>query len=277
MWSWLDAWINTAPILDIGATVFVLMFVALVAGSWLRRRRDRTPEERGPGWEATESTVIAVSTLLALLLGFSFSLAIERFEARRLLVLDQANAIDAAYLHAQLLPEPHRRRISDILVAYTNNRIVLATAEPSRGAALQAKNDALLTDLWTAASAALGSIKHPDYSNTFLQSMTLVIESDNLRQESRRIHIPSIIFVILIAYLIVTCGILGYLLTGVQGKMSALVLILMAIFLLLVIDIDRPNEGAVRESQAPMEWLRAKLAAQALAEGRGMRPPAQRP
>ena len=261
MWLWLDTWMNTAPILVIGGTVFVLMFVALVAGSRLRRRRDRTQAERGPGWEASESAVIAVSTLLALLLGFSFNLALDRFEARRMLVVDQANAIDAAYLYAQLLPEPHRRRISDILVAYTNNRIALATAEPPRGPALQAKNDALLTDLWAATSAALVGIGHPDYSNTFLRSTTRVIEIDAARQESRRIHIPSVMFEIMFAYMIVTCGLLGYLLTGVQGKASVLVLLLMAIFLLLVVDIDRPSEGAVRESQAPMEMPRAKLAA----------------
>jgi ABC-type xylose transport system permease subunit len=258
MWSWLDSWISTGPILAIAGAVFVLMFIALVAGYRLRRRRDRT--QTGPGQEATESAVIAVSTLLALLLGFTFNLALERFEARRLLVVDQANAIDAAYLHAQLLPEPHRRRISDILVAFTDNRIALATAEPSRKPALQARNEALLADLWAATSAARGGVGHADYSNAFLQSVGRVVETDNQRQEARLIHVPSVIFEILFAYMIVTCGLLGYLLTGVQGKTSVLVVVLMTIFLLLVIDIDRPTEGAVRESQAPMALLRAKFA-----------------
>lgn len=70
------------------------MFVALVVGSRLRRRHERTPAQRGPGGRPPRA-VIAVSTLLALLLGLSFNLAIERFEARRLRVLDQANAIDS--------------------------------------------------------------------------------------------------------------------------------------------------------------------------------------
>lgn len=264
MWSWLNHWINTVPILVIGVTTFALMLLSLVVGSRLRSWRDAT--EAAPAQkrrqEAENTTVTAMLTLLALLLGFSFDLAMERFEARRMLVVEEAGAIDTAYLRAQVLPEPHRRRISDILFAYTDNRIRLAAFGMARRPDLLAKNDALLTDLSAATSAALASIDRPDFSNAFLAAMNRVPELDVSRKSARLIHIPGEIFLTLLAYLIVTAGLLGYVWGGLQSKLlSGIVLFLMAAFLLLIIDIDRPMEGAVRESQEPMELVRARLAA----------------
>jgi hypothetical protein len=249
----------------IGASVLILMAAALVAGSWLRRLNDRARgEQPGAGKDTAEGpTVTAVLMLLALLLGFSFDLAMQRFEQRRQLVVDEANAIDVAYLRAQLLPEPHRTRMSDLLVAYTDNRIALAKIGYKRAPQLLVRNDALITDLWAATSAALDSIRSPDFSNAFLTSMNTLTDLDATRKNARLIHIPGEIFAVLFLYMVVTAGLLGYLLTGLQGRLtSALVLVLMALFLLLIIDIDRPMQGAIRESQAPMEQLRAKFAAE---------------
>jgi hypothetical protein len=265
MISWFGDWLRAAPIPVIGASVLILMAIASVTGGRLRRWHDRTaaPPPPGRAQPAEGPTVTAVLTLLALLLGFSFNLAMERFEQRRQLVVEEADAIDTAYLRAQLLPEPHRKRIGDILIAYTDNRIALATIGAKREPALLVRNDALITDLWAATSAALGGIDRPDFSNAFLRSMNQVTELDATRKNARLIRVPEEIFAVLFVYMVVTSGLLGYLLTGLQGKLSAaLVLVLMALFLLLIIDVDRPMQGTIRESQAPMEQLRARFAAQ---------------
>ena len=65
--------------------------------------------------------------ILALLMAFSFSMALDRYEERRHLVIQEANAIGTAYLRAQLLDEPYRTRLSRLLVDYTDNRIALGT------------------------------------------------------------------------------------------------------------------------------------------------------
>ena len=59
---------------------------------------------------------IIILGLLALLTGFTFSIAIGRFETRRELVLEHANAVGTAYLRVQLLPEPHLARMSGLIV-----------------------------------------------------------------------------------------------------------------------------------------------------------------
>jgi hypothetical protein len=124
-----DDWLNNGPLLMIGAVLLGAMCLAAGAGVLLQPLgRPRKDDESGSGQEGY--IVSAVLGLLALLLGFTFSMAADRFDARRLLVLDEANAIGTAYLRAQLLPEPHRTRTSELLVRYTDNRIALAKAKP---------------------------------------------------------------------------------------------------------------------------------------------------
>jgi hypothetical protein len=265
VWLWLNTWIETDPILFIAGTVFALMLAAFVAGSRLRMWRDRAETAQAPRRRAaSENTAVAaVLSLLALLLGFSFNLAMERFEARRLLVVDEAGAIDTAYLRAQLLPEPDRQRLSDVLLAYTDNAIALAAHGAAHRPDLLARNEALLTDLWGGTSAALGNLARPDFSNSILAAMNRLTELDVSNREARLVHVPSEIFLVLLAYLIAAGGLLGYVWAGLQNKlMSGTVLVLMTVFLLLVVDVDRPVEGMVREPQAPLELVRARLAAQ---------------
>jgi hypothetical protein len=197
---------------------------------------------------------------LALLLGFTFALAIDRFETRRTMVLDDANAIRTAWLQAQLLDEPHRSRISGTLEAYADNRISLARAAPGAGRGMLAENDQLIADLWREASDAFPTIKNLDFSSLFLEKIETVIELDAARKSERLSHVPAAVFFVLFVYLIVTGGVLGYVLTGVRGRgVAAFVLVLLMLSLVLVIDIDRPTRGVVREDQAPMELLQREL------------------
>jgi hypothetical protein len=258
----LDGWLNAAPLWALAAITFALMFVAATAGRALRARQDRSPaatKAQGGGQE--DYVITSVLGLLALLLGFTFALAIDRFETRRTLVLDDANAIRTAWLQAQLLDEPHRSRLSGTLEAYTDNRISLALASPGQARRqMLAENDQLIADLWREASDAFPTIRNLDFSSLFLEKVGAVIELDAARKAERLAHVPGSVFVVLFIYLIVTAGVLGYVLTGARGRaVAAFMLVLLMLSLVLVIDIDRPTRGGVREDQAPMELLRREL------------------
>jgi hypothetical protein len=256
-------WLSTLPILVVGGIVAALMTIAVIVGSTLRARQDRgleTPREADGGEGYLVSAVLG---LLALLMGFTFSLAIDRFEARRVLVLEEANAIGTAYLRAQLLEQPHRKRVGDILVAYTDNRLDLATAAPDRVPALLQRNDAMITDLWAATSVAFVTIKGMDFSSTFVDSINTVIDLDAARKMARAARVPSTVFAVLVVYLVVTSAVLGYVLVGQRRRLAAgFTLALLATSFLLILDIDRPRLGGVQESQAAMEALRDSLKAQ---------------
>jgi hypothetical protein len=263
-WQAFDDWLNNANLLLVAAVLFGAMCLAAAVGVLLQqRRRPAKVKESDSGQEGY--IVSAVLGLLALLLGFTFSMATDRFDARRLLVLEEANAIGTAYLRAQLLSEPHRTRTTSILLRYTDNRLALAKAIP--GSAEQRRllktNDALLTDLWAATSAAFDSIKGLDFSSTYVDSINALIDLDASRKTARQARVPAEVFAVLFVYLITTAGVLGYVLKGARGRMAAgFLLALLTLSLMLIIDINRPVLGGISESQRPMEDLRKSLAAQ---------------
>ena len=106
--------------------VLGLVFLALMVGASEAGFR----LGRKAGQQISEDTKSQVSTVeagilgvLGLLLGFTMSMAVTRFEVRKQLVLEEANAIGTAHLRTQLLPTAEGKEIADLLRAYTNVRV----------------------------------------------------------------------------------------------------------------------------------------------------------
>lgn len=263
MWHTLLNWLDSAPPLVLGLCVLLLMLIAGWFGKFLRQRSDSadpTGTERIK--ESHEGYLVSgVVGLLALLVGFTFSLTVDRFETRRSLVLQEANAIGTTYLRTQLLEEPHRARLSALLIAYTDNRLVLSKLDDrSKLPALLERNDRLVTSLWQATVAAFPTIRGYDFSSSYLESMNTVIDLDLSRKAARLVRVPTEVFVVLIVYMVVTAWVMGYVLTGKQGRMTGMFLMLLTnLAVVMIMDIDRPARGGVTEGQAPMEMLRESM------------------
>lgn len=258
-WTPVDAWLRAVPGPLLGAIVLASLMLAAVLGYLLRAVA--SIGRRDPGADGQEGYIVsAVLGLLALLMGFTFALAVDRFEARRALVLEEANAIGTTYLRAQLLNEPHRQRISGLLVRYVDNRLALAKAGPGQFGDLLAMNDQIITDLWAGTVAAFPDIKGLDFSSAFIESMNTTIDLDASRKAARQARVPTEVFAVLGIYLVVTAAVLGYVLTGFRGRAAAVfLLLLLSMSLMLIIDIDRPTQGGIRETQGPMEALRKSM------------------
>jgi hypothetical protein len=103
-------WLEMTPLWAIGASLLASMLVAGSVGSWLRKRvaLSATGSSSTSGFDRQEGYLVSgVLGLLALLTGFTFALAVDRFEIRRELVLKEANAIGTTYLRTQVLDRPH--------------------------------------------------------------------------------------------------------------------------------------------------------------------------
>ncbi len=262
-------WLEATPTWQIGLALLIAMFVASLLGELVKRRLGKAKPKAGKDEDDKDDDgkegyiVSATLGLLALLMGFTFSLAVDRFEARRLLVLEESNAIGTTYLRTQMLEPVDRARISKMLVDYTDNRLALAKAPVDQVPTLLARNDQMLTDLWTATVAAWPSIKGLDFSSAYLDSMNNMIDLDSARKAARLARVPSAVFFVLFIYVITSAGVLGYAGANKEGRgATAFLFILLTISLLLTLDIDRPRSGRITESQAPMERLRATLASQ---------------
>jgi len=201
--------------------------------------------------------------VLALLMAFSFGMALDRFEERRHLVIQEANAIGTSYLRAQLLDEPHRTRLSNLLVAYTDNRIELASAKPAQQAQRLAANDRLLTEIWAAVTAARESAAAHSISVPLLNTYNEVIDLDTERKVARQVRVPAPLLVLLYGFLVITAAVIGYVLEERRARIGAFVFfLLLSFYVAIIADLSRPASGSIRESQEPMLMLRASLKSQ---------------
>ena len=103
------------------AAALVAMWLASMVGLWLRNRQARAGDKRS---EDIDLIVAATLTLLALIIGFSFSMATSRYDQRKNLEAAEANAIGTEYLRADLLPAADAANVRRLLVAYLGQRIV---------------------------------------------------------------------------------------------------------------------------------------------------------
>ena len=237
----------------IALTVFLALVVSAMLGYFARRipRWIWPAETQDVGQEA--AVVAAVLGLLALLLGFTFSLALDRYEQRRMLVLQESNAIGTAYLRTQLLSEPFRTDLSATLHDYTRLRIGLAGQHDADFASRLARSDALLVTMWQQTLAAERSEGPNPTGSLHVASINEVIDLDAARKYARMAKVPSAVYAALLVNLMISAAILGYVIFGFWARMSAVLLfVLFTLSFLLIIDIDRPLTGRLREQQTPM-------------------------
>ena len=256
------AWIDATSLWWIAFWLLLVMIAVSIAGNVLRRRLKRKQDAAAKDVDDEDlgAVISAALGLLALLMGFTFALAVDRFETRRALVLEEANAIGTAYLRAQLLDEPHRSRVSRLLVEYTDNRLELASKSPAEARRLIGRNDKLLTDLWVSTVAVFPTIRGTDFSTAYIDSMNAVIDLGESRKAARLARVPNEVYVVLFIYIVAAAGLLGYALDGPREKWAGRMLfLLLTLSLMLIIDVDRPARGGINESQGPMEDLQASL------------------
>lgn len=252
-----------APLWTIALFLFAGMAGAALIAGLLRRRRDSQRAEGDSALDSSEQslTVSSVMGLLALLVAFTFAIALDRFDARRVNVLNESNAIGTTYLRAQMLDEPYRTRMSSLLVQYTDTRVAVATLSPGPSQkALLAKSDQLIVDLWSETVAAFPSIKGSSFAHSFLDTMNQMIDMDATRKAGRQAHVPAVVFLVLLVFLFVSVGLISYVVVGKRSRHTAWVLFgLFGMMLVLIIDVDRPTSGGIVESQEPMLQLQAFL------------------
>lgn len=258
----LGQWILITPLWLIFAILLGGLLISARLGWFLRRKlQPMGSPAKDENSDQTGYVLTSVMGLLALLVGFTFALAIDRYDTRRANVVTEANAIGTTYLRTQLLDEPHRTRLSRLLIDYTDNRVAMAHVRPGpRLNVMLKKNDALLTGLWTATVAAFPTMRPYDFSSSYLETMNQMIDMDTVRKAGRRAHVPPAVFALLFLYQYATAAVFGYIMIGKHGRwVSGFLLFLFALSVIFVIDIDRPVGGIIEESQEPMLWQQASM------------------
>lgn len=247
------------PVATTVLRILLAIVIAALIGYGLQKAGIRYGK-RAPRTERMESQenflVSGILVLLALMLAFTTSFVLELYDQRRLLAVEEANAIGSAYFQTQALDEPHRTRLSKLLVDYTDNRIALSRA-PADRRQLLARNDRLLTDISAAVLAATQNARDKGISSPFYLFFAKVLDYDTERKVARMSRVPEGILVTLYAFLVVTAGLLGAVLNGARQRIIAgIFFVLLTLAVAMIVDLNRPTRGTIRESQLGLELLR---------------------
>jgi hypothetical protein len=206
----------------------------------------------------------AVLGLLALLLAFTFSMALSRFDARKQLVLAEANAIGTAFLRAQLLPPPDDKEIANLLRQYVDVRLEFYGADLDEFGVREEseKTERLHQQIWSHAIDLSAQDERAGAVRLFIESMNEVIDLHEKRLTAMRDHVPQTVFLTLYMVAVVGLGFVGYA-RGFSGRRHFFVAFILAILISAVItlitDLDRPRRGLIKVSQQSMIDLKQSL------------------
>lgn len=196
-------------------------------------------------------------------MGFTMSMAVTRFELRRQLVVDEANAIGTTWLRSKMMPSPDNAEFAGLLRQYVDARMSYFEKQKlDQMPGLRAQGARLQSQLWSRAAGFAVKDRSVNAS-LLLQSLNQSIDLEATRWAAFWGHVPqSVIFLnTLIAML--AAALLGYGF-GLIGKRHMVSIVLLAVsisgVLSVIIDLDRPWQGFIAVSQQPMIDLQKQLA-----------------
>lgn len=216
---------------------------------------------KNPNLDPVNALQAGLLTLSAFVLGLSFSQASARFDARRAIVVAEANAIGTAWLRADQLKPGDSRRFRQLLTDATAAGLAVYQSpdDPElmqRATALVKRDE---NQLWGIASSALDARGTIGLS-LLLQSVNNLIDVLAQQRQALASHVPTAIVVLTLC--LVTLGALSlgvrFALDGARPLMLSIIYVLAYVIVIeMMIDYDRPKTGFVSVSLTPMtEQLR---------------------
>ena len=225
--------------------VLLVLFIAAAAiGALTQRRLLILRDEDRDDFNVVQGATL---TLLALLIGFSLSMAVNRYDQRKNLEENEANAIGTEYARADLADPPVSTQIKDALAHFTQLRLAhFRTRDPEEIARLDRDTAQSESQLWSLATQ-VGKDKPNPIGATVVTGMNDVLNAQDYSEAALINRIPIGTWVLMIAIGLVGCAVQGY---GAKGSLSrsliiAILPVTIALSLALIADIDSPRGGMI--------------------------------
>jgi hypothetical protein len=242
--------------------VLVISFLALVLSAWTGdyfRRRDGAikDDER----EDYSTVVGATLTLLGLIIGFSFSMAIGRYDQRKNYEEEEANAIGTEYVRADLLPGETTAKVHALLKRYIDQRLLFyTTRDPLQLAKVNTDTTDLQNQLWSA--LLQGRVQDTPVYAVVVSGMNDVLNSQGYTQAAWWNRIPIAAWA-LMAIIAIGCNFLiGFGVRRSDRRIFLVIPLAVSFAFFLIADIDSPRGGAIRVKPQNLISLEQSLPAQ---------------
>ena len=240
--------------LALGVVLAATMEAAFLFG----RRRADTVGQKGAGHIASlAGTQLA---FLALLIGFTFSMALSRYSERKAILQREVNDLGTCYLRTDILAAPYAEEAKALLRQYVKIRVedFAELNDDAREAEFTRRTDAVQERLWANAMSAIRAEKRLDAPITalYVNSLNQVLSDRSERAYSLvSNHLPEAIIWLLIAVAMLTVGLSGYS-SGLHLRRSPIVRVVLIVStvmaIVLIVDLDRPRRGVIRIDQSAM-------------------------
>jgi len=229
----------------------VVLWAGIVIGSRIQESRKALVES-----EMTVITVLegALLTLFGLLIGFTFSMAVNRYDTRKLLAVQEANAIGTTWLRTAALPDPVRTQEQSLLRQYAQERLLYHTEFRAREEAHynEQQADVLRKRLWAVASAY--AVDHREsVTGLYLQALNSAIDAAGERVAADENRIPAEAWWMLVFVGFVACAVMGTKIGPRRWVLQSILPVVLAATLTMTMDLDSPRFGLIRITQVNME------------------------
>jgi hypothetical protein len=220
--------------------VLPVMLVLIELGRRFRIRH-KAPQES----TAIESAIFA---LFGLLLAFTFSGAVERYDRHRELLVEETNAIDVAYLRLDLLPPAAQPTLRQLFRDYTTSRLHLYDSASDE---VSPVTEHLQREIWQqSVGAATASGANVDAARLLLPALNTMIDITHTRKNTFNLHPPEVVFLLLFVFSGGAAFLGGYSM-AVRGRswfhMFALA-VAVTLTIYATLEIEYPRQGLIRLS-----------------------------
>jgi len=199
--------------------------------------------------------------MLALILGFTFSQSLERYDSRSTAVIDEANAIGTAYFCADLVPAV-REESQKILREYLDLRVRAASMskmDPTENQLLE-QAEQKHNEIWQ--QVKIASQDRDDLTALFAESVNEMIDSFGRRKAAIFRHVPEVIILLLMLTFVLSSVVVGVS-SGAEGHRPSAtayaMVILIVLLILAIIDLDRPRRGFIEVSHQSLIELQDSI------------------
>jgi hypothetical protein len=257
----LGHFLTGAPLIVAGLVLFIAMVLAREVGAQAKQiAACRHKAKLDTNGDANVLLSVALG-LLSLLIGFSFSLSLSRFDHRRELVVSEASALSTAVQRIQLLDSPARDDLTSQLRNYAAARALAGTTDnDEKRHRLESRAENLSIPLLRATIAAVTPRRETPTASFVLDGIDHAVEA----------KLPTRIIEALAIYCVVVAGLFGYALSTTSSKnrvATYLVFSLFAFAVATILDLDRPLGGSITIGQQPIMTVLQRLTPQPPAPG----------
>jgi hypothetical protein len=238
---------------------FLLLFLAAQMGDRLRERiLPLKEEERGDYGVVLGATL----TLLGLIIGFAFSMAVSRYDQRKNYEEAEANTVGTEYVRADLLPAKDASKVRELLRKYTDQRVLFyTTRDQQRIAKISADTLEIQNELWSAIRPAAAA-QPTAVVALAVSGMNDVLNSQGYTQAAWWNRIPGAAWALMAAIAICCNLLIGYTAHQKDWGIFLIVPVAVSIAFFLICDIDCPRGGTIRVQPQNLVALSQSIRAQ---------------